>query len=103
MYDTSQPGSVVKGATILAGFQSGVIDIGTTFHDEPIKIAGTPPKKSWKPYGLGTLNDIDALKVSSNVYMFYIAIRKGGEDNYQPDKTLTYKPEAVKEMSNLFN
>jgi len=103
MYDTSQPGSVVKGATILAGFQSGVIDIGTTFHDEPIKIAGTPPKKSWKPYGLGTLNDIDALKVSSNVYMFYIAMRMGGEYNYHPDKKLTYDPEAVTEMRNYFN
>lgn len=103
MYDARQPGSVVKGATILSGFQSGVIDIGTTFLDEPIKIAGTPPKKSWKPYGLGTLNDIDALKVSSNVYMFHIAMRMGGEYNYRPDEKITYDPEAVTEMRNYFN
>ena len=103
LYDARQPGSVVKGATILAGFQSGVIDIGTTFYDEPIEIAGTPPKKSWKPYGLGTLNDIDALKVSSNVYMFHIAMRMGGEYNYRLGKKITFNPEAVTEMRNYFN
>ncbi|MGY0694598.1 peptidoglycan D,D-transpeptidase FtsI family protein [Virgibacillus sp. FSP13] len=103
MYDARQPGSVVKGATILSGFQSGVIDIGTTFYDEPIKIAGTPPKKSWKPHGLGTLNDIDALKVSSNIYMFHIAMRMGGEYNYQPGEKITFHPEAVTEMRNYFS
>lgn len=103
MYDARQPGSVVKGATILSGFQSEVINIGTTFYDEPIKIAGTPPKKSWKPYGLGTLNDIDALKVSSNIYMFHIAMRMGGEYNYQPGKKIVYHPEAITEMRNYFS
>lgn len=103
MYDARQPGSVVKGATILSGLQSGVIDIGTTFYDEPIRIAGTPPKKSWKPYGLGTLNDIDALKVSSNIYMFHIAMRMGGEYNYRPGKKITFHPETVTEMRNYFS
>src|SRR5699024_10273564 len=48
MYDARQHGSVVTGATILLGCQSKVSNIGTTFYDEYIKIAGTPPKKSWK-------------------------------------------------------
>ena len=30
-------GSVVKGATILTGFQTGVISPGTTFYDSPMK------------------------------------------------------------------
>ena len=34
-------GSVVKGATILTGFQTGVISPGTTFYDSPMKIGGT--------------------------------------------------------------
>ncbi|MDY0404772.1 penicillin-binding transpeptidase domain-containing protein [Virgibacillus sp. 179-BFC.A HS] len=103
MYDTHQPGSVVKGATILTGLQSGVIQPGTTFYDEPVKIAGTPAKKSWKPYGLGTVNDIQALKVSSNVYMFYIAMRMGGEYHYQPNKKISFQPEAVTDMRHSFS
>ncbi|MGA9227690.1 MAG: penicillin-binding transpeptidase domain-containing protein, partial [Mesobacillus sp.] len=60
-------GSAVKGATILTGFKTGAIQPGTSFYDTPIKIKGTNPKKSWKA-GLGTLDDRNALKVSSNVY-----------------------------------
>ncbi|MBY0122378.1 penicillin-binding protein 2 [Bacillus sp. S/N-304-OC-R1] len=81
-------GSAVKGATILTGFKTGVISPGTTFYDAPILISRTPPKKSWK--NLGSMNDINALKYSSNVYMFYTAIRIG-EGTYIPNAPLPLK------------
>ena len=37
---TYNAGSVVKGATILTGFQTGVISPGTTFYDSPMNIGG---------------------------------------------------------------
>src|SRR5699024_6170804 len=80
LHEAHSPGSTVKGASVLAGYQSGVITPGQTFYDSPIKIAGTPKKSSWRQ--LGAVNDIDALRRSSNVYMFYIALRMGGEYRY---------------------
>src|SRR4051794_16576740 len=68
-------GSAIKGATILTGYQTGAITPGTTFYDSPLKI-GRQSFGSWK--NLGTMNDINALKYSSNVYMFHTAIKMGG-------------------------
>ena len=79
---TYNVGSAVKGATILTGYKTGAIKPGTVFYDSPILIKGTPPKKSWK--NLGPINDINALKYSSNVYMFYTAINIG-EGTYRPN------------------
>lgn len=39
-------GSAVKGATVLTGFQTGVIRPGTVLTDEPLYIKDTKPKKS---------------------------------------------------------
>lgn len=73
VYDAHIPGSAIKGATVLTGYQTGVIDIGTVLNDRPIKIKGTPIKKSWRTFGL--INDLKAIEQSSNVYMFEIAMR----------------------------
>lgn len=67
-----QVGSVVKGATIMAGYQTGALQPGTTYLDTPMKIAQTI-KSSWK--NLGVLDDITALQKSSNIYMFHVAIK----------------------------
>ncbi|MCP8616873.1 peptidoglycan D,D-transpeptidase FtsI family protein [Salirhabdus salicampi] len=100
VYDAHRPGSAVKGATVLAGLESGVIKEGTVFYDRPIKIAGTPQKSSW--INLGNVNDLDALRRSSNVYMFFIAMRMGGEYNYARDKRISFNPEAFTQMRNYF-
>jgi penicillin-binding protein A len=100
LYDAHRPGSTVKGATVLSGYESGVITPGHTEYDTPIKIAGTPTKGSWKD--LGYVNDLDALRMSSNVYMFYIAMRMGGEYNYQFEKKIRFNPEAFTKMRNYF-
>ncbi|WP_251551395.1 peptidoglycan D,D-transpeptidase FtsI family protein [Neobacillus muris] len=65
-------GSAVKGATILTGYKTGAIQPGSTQKDEPLVIKNTPVKKSWKTFG--TINDLRALQVSSNVYMWKTVI-----------------------------
>jgi cell division protein FtsI/penicillin-binding protein 2 len=67
-------GSTVKAASVLTGFQSGVIQPGDVFFDEPIRLPATPVKKSWSQT-LGAVNDVRALEQSSNVYMFQIGMR----------------------------
>ncbi|HAX72418.1 MAG TPA: penicillin-binding protein 2 [Firmicutes bacterium] len=74
-------GSVVKGATLLAGYNYGVTNIGYSLTDAPMYFKGGLKKGSWK--ALGYINDSDALKFSSNVYFFQQTIRLGGSV-YQP-------------------
>lgn len=75
IYNSYAMGSAVKGATVLTGYQTGVISPGDTFVDAPITI-GSTTKKSWQTMGL--INDLTALERSSNVYMFHIAMKIAG-------------------------
>ena len=79
---TVTPGSIVKGASILVGYNTGVISIGTKLQDKCIKLLNMPKKCSWKT--LGYVNDLDALKWSSNVYQYKIAMMVGNF-NYKPN------------------
>ncbi|MFA1820423.1 peptidoglycan D,D-transpeptidase FtsI family protein [Virgibacillus oceani] len=101
LYNAHEPGSSIKGATVLAGYESGVISPGTTFRDRPIEIADTI-KGSYDT--LGPVNDYSALSRSSNVYMFYIALKMGGEHRYPfPNgSTASYDSSAFQKMRNYF-
>lgn len=79
LYDAHRPGSIVKGATMLAGYDSGVISPGEVIYDRPLVLPGDT-KSSVS--NLGPVNDLTALRRSSNVYMFYIALRIGGDSRY---------------------
>lgn len=94
-------GSSIKGATILTGFQQGVITPNTYIHDRPLKIKDTPLKGSYSN-SLGTLNPVGALRVSSNVYMFETAIRIG-EGRYEYNQPLSLKPAAFDTMRDSFS
>lgn len=85
-------GSVIKGASMSVGYNTGAIDIGTKMLDECIKLKNTPAKCSWKA-GLGVLDDIGALKVSSNSYQFKIAMKVGGA-SYMYNGPLVIDPKA---------
>ncbi|WP_186575774.1 peptidoglycan D,D-transpeptidase FtsI family protein [Aquibacillus kalidii] len=101
IYDAHQPGSAVKGATLLAGFDSGVVHIGETIRDTAIKIAGTPKKESWT--NLGNPSDLKAIERSSNVYMFNIALRMSGA-SYQYNQPLRgFDWDSFQRMRNYFN
>jgi len=85
------PGSIVKGASMLVGYKYGAIDIGTSMQDECIKIKDTPEKCSWKQ--LGYIDDVEALKMSSNSYQYKIAINVGG-GTYEYNNSLSLKEET---------
>ncbi|MEA5026393.1 MAG: penicillin-binding protein 2 [Erysipelotrichaceae bacterium] len=93
-------GSAVKGATLYMGLDTGVITEGEYIVDEPIKIKDTPLKSSYK--NLGSINDLQALALSSNVYMFNIAMRLGNA-NYQYDQALNIDVDAFDTMRNYFS
>ncbi|RLQ96855.1 peptidoglycan D,D-transpeptidase FtsI family protein [Falsibacillus albus] len=80
-------GSAVKGATVLTGYKTGAISPGEQIVDEPLHIKGTPTKASYVRGGMGRINDLTALKRSSNVYMFKTAIAIG-HGHYVPKAPL---------------
>jgi penicillin-binding protein A len=93
-------GSSVKGATVLTGYQTGAITPGTVLLDEPLHIASTKEKSSWKTFG--SINDLRALQVSSNVYMFKTAIAIAG-GRYIPNKPLPIDTSAFNTMRRYFS
>ncbi|WP_066064772.1 peptidoglycan D,D-transpeptidase FtsI family protein [Neobacillus soli] len=98
---TYNVGSTVKGATILTGYKTGAISPGTPFDDAGIKIKDTPIKKSYAY--LGRLTDIDALKKSSNVYMFHTALNIG-KAHYEYDQPLNFtNKKAFETIRNSFS
>lgn len=99
-----EPGSSIKGATILAGYDSGVISPGETFHDAPMKLAGTEIKRSVQD--MGTVNDLTALERSSNVYMFYVTLRLGGDYRHPMPQNANLDinmGETLQTLQNYFN
>ena len=99
MTDPMTSGSVVKGASMLVGYNTGAIKPGDYQVDECIKIAGTPQKCSWRT--LGRINDIDALALSSNVYQFKTAMKVAGA-TYQYNKPLVINESAFDTYRNTF-
>lgn len=95
-----EPGSAVKGATVLTGYQTGVISPGEKLLDEVLHIKGTPDKSSWQIMGL--IDDLTALERSSNVYMFKIAIAIG-EGHYIPNGPLPLNLEKINTLRYYFN
>ncbi|PDY08335.1 penicillin-binding protein [Bacillus cereus] len=94
-------GSAVKGATLLTGYQTGAIKPGDTFYDAPMNFKGTQAKKSWNVSGFGNINDLRALQVSSNVYMFHAVLQIAGV-NYVPNGSLDIKQTAFDTMRYYF-
>lgn len=97
--NTFNVGSVVKGATVLTGYKTGAIYPGQSFDDRGLQFKDTPLKKSYSY--LGKPNDITALKLSSNVYMFHTAI-KIGDGVYRYNDTLNLDPQVWEKIRNSF-
>lgn len=93
------PGSIVKGASIAVGYKYGAIDIGTVMYDECIKIKNTKEKCSWR--NLGSLNDIKALQLSSNIYQFKIAMKVAGA-TYEYDEPLSIDKSAFNKYRDMY-
>lgn len=69
-------GSVIKGASHTVGYQNNLIDIGKKINDSCVKLYLVPEKCSYKKLGL--IDDITALKTSSNYYQFITVIKLTG-------------------------
>ncbi len=93
-------GSVVKGATILTGYNTGAIKPGSTHYDSPLVIKKTPIKSSWKNFG--NINDLRALQVSSNVYMWKTVIEMA-DGHYAPNQPLPLDLTAFDTMRQSFS
>ena len=96
---TVTPGSSVKAASHTVGYKTGALKIGEVRYDTCIKIAATPEKCSYRNYG--SINDLEALKYSSNVYQFYTAINVGGA-TYSYNQPLKIKKKAFTTYRNIF-
>lgn len=93
------PGSIVKGASHIVGYNTGALNIGEVRNDACIKIAATPLKCSFREYGY--IDDIEALKYSSNTYQFLTAINVGG-GTYSYNKPLIINENAFDIYRNTF-
>ena len=93
------PGSVVKGASMLVGYKYKAIEIGEEIYDECIKIKDTPEKCSWK--NMGQIDDLYALRYSSNVYQYKIAIEVGN-GKYEYNKALKIKDSAFDKYRDMY-
>lgn len=97
-----EAGSSVKAATVLTGYNQGVISMGTSMGDEPIKLASTDPKASiFNRYGYVPMNDLLALERSSNSYMFKIALLLNGTP-YSYGMPLRLKDDTFSKMRNNY-
>lgn len=95
-------GSVIKGASISVGYKEGVIDIGTVIKDECVKLMSTPSKCSWNRNGLGNLDDINALRLSSNAYQFKVAM-KVADFNYYYNAPFSFSNDPFNKYRTMFN
>ena len=95
------PGSVVKGASMLVGYNTGAVHIGEKMLDECVKVAGVQEKCS-SVDNLGVINDITALAKSSNVYQFKIAIRVNGQQ-YSRNMKMNFNQEAFDTYRNMYH
>lgn len=83
--DAYPMGSAIKGVMVYMALDQELMQPGEIIIDAPIKIAATPSKSSYR--NLGPVNDLTALSVSSNIYMYNVVIRLGN-GNYQYNQPL---------------
>ncbi|MBQ6686964.1 MAG: penicillin-binding protein 2 [Bacilli bacterium] len=93
------PGSVVKAASMTVGYKENVIEKGKKIKDGCVKLYLVPEKCSYKK--LGYLDDIGALRNSSNYYQFMIAINLVGQ-KYKSNMELKVSEEHFKIYRDVF-
>ena len=85
---TYVPGSSIKGATVATGYQQDVFEVGEVVIDEPLYISSDQPRASFfNTDSRVPVDDQRALMVSSNSYMFKVALGLLGLD-YTQNMTL---------------
>ena len=100
------PGSVVKGGTLAAGWENGVLNGDEVLYDQPIRIGSDVKASIFNPTGANNrnLSAEQALEVSSNSYMMQVALRLMGIE-YQPGisiPTVDRQTEAYSKLRTAF-
>ena len=87
--DAFPPGSVVKPATLTAGWANNVISGNQILDDQPITFQGGGNTiESWFTNGVLPITAVQALEYSSNTYMVQVALKLLGQP-YSPGMTLS--------------
>lgn len=97
-------GSVVKGATLLTGYQEDAVELNQVLIDEPLQFPGATMKGSIfnrTMFNRIPLSDLQAIERSSNVYMFKIALALSG-NTYEYNRAFSVRPEHWETMRNSF-
>lgn len=92
-------GSVIKGASHTVGYQNNLIEHDKKILDSCVKLYQVPMKCSHKK--LGYIDDIDALKTSSNYYQFITAIKLTG-NKYKNNMSINATSEHFETYRNTF-
>lgn len=100
------PGSVVKGGTLAAGWENGVLNGNEVLYDQPIRIGSDVKASIFNPTGANNrnLSAEQALEVSSNSYMMQVALRLMAIE-YQPGisiPTVDRQTEAYSKLRTAF-
>ena len=93
-------GSAVKGASISVGYKYNIIDENTKVKDSCVILKNQKPKCSWKT--LGYLNDIEALRMSSNYFQYLIAVGVTG-NKYSSNIKLNANEEHFEMYRDVFS
>ena len=92
-------GSVIKGASHTVGYQNNLIEQDKKILDSCVKLYQVPQKCSYKK--LGYIDDITALKTSSNYYQFMTAIKLTG-NTYKSNMKLNVTEENFNTYRDTF-
>lgn len=97
-------GSSIKPAMVAMGYLEGVINLDdNVIVDEPLKFQASQQKTSvFNRSGSMPIDDIQALQMSSNIYMIKLAMRIGGQTNYQEDGRLNIDFNTINILRDYF-
>ena len=88
IHSATQVGSAVKGASLALGYATGITQVGQRRHDSVINIRYSNPFRSWT--NMGTIDDITALRRSSNVYFYRQTMELAGVHHTQGGPILNW-------------
>lgn len=92
-------GSIIKGASLSFAYQNNLVELDKLIKDGCVKLYLNPTKCSYKR--LGYINDITALKTSSNYYQFLLAIKYAGY-KYTPNLKMNINEDIFNDYRNAF-
>lgn len=97
-------GSSIKPAMVAMGYLENIITpTNNVIVDEPMKFQASAEKSSaFNRTGKVSIDDIEALEKSSNIYMIKLAMAIGGQTTYEQDGKLSISDETIQILRQNF-